>query len=177
MGIGRAQGEKRAAEAAQRAISSPLLEDMTIEGARGILINVTGGSELSLYEVNEAATLIMEEAHKDANIIFGAVINDEMADDILITVIATGFGNKEIEAEAKNFASVSKYIKEDSYDLPAYIRKNVTPERPDTVKDDFMLNKPLNNEDEYDSPTFMRKQVSRLIKFTNSWFWNRRGVV
>jgi len=93
MGAARASGENRAVEAAQRAISSPLLEDISIKGARGLLINVTGGSDMALYEVNEAASLIQEEAHEDANIIFGAVIDDAMSDEICVTVIATGFGD------------------------------------------------------------------------------------
>src|SRR5216683_2887316 len=93
MGAARASGENRALEAAQRAISSPLLEDVSIKGARGLLINVTGGPDMSLYEVNEAASLIQEEAHEDANIIFGAVIDEKIADEIRITVIATGFGD------------------------------------------------------------------------------------
>ncbi len=76
MGAASATGENRAVEAAQRAISSPLLEDVSIKGARGLLINVTGGPDMSLYEVNEAASLIQEEAHEDANIIFGAVIDE-----------------------------------------------------------------------------------------------------
>jgi cell division protein FtsZ len=92
MGIGRGSGEDRAAEAAQRAISSPLLEDTSIKGARGLLINITGGPDLSLYEVTEAASLIQEEAHEDANIIFGAVIDEKIGDEIRVTVIATGFG-------------------------------------------------------------------------------------
>ncbi len=95
MGAAAACGENRAVEAAQRAISSPLLEDLSIKGARGLLINVTGGSDLSLYEVNEAASLIQEEAHEDANIIFGAVIDDQLSDEIRVTVIATGFGDLE----------------------------------------------------------------------------------
>ena len=95
MGAAAAIGENRAVEAAQRAISSPLLEDLSIKGARGLLINVTGGSDLSLYEVNEAASLIQEEAHEDANIIFGAVIDDQLSDEIRVTVIATGFGDLE----------------------------------------------------------------------------------
>ncbi len=95
MGAASASGENRAVEAAQRAISSPLLEDLSIKGARGLLINVTGGSDLSLYEVNEAASLIQEEAHEDANIIFGAVIDDQLSDEIRVTVIATGFGDLE----------------------------------------------------------------------------------
>ena len=76
MGSGTASGENRAVEAAQKAISSPLLEDMSIRGARGVLINITGGPDLALHEVNEAATLIQEEADEDANIIFGAVIDE-----------------------------------------------------------------------------------------------------
>ncbi|HXR34692.1 MAG TPA: cell division protein FtsZ [Candidatus Binataceae bacterium] len=95
MGAASAVGENRAVEAAQRAISSPLLEDLSIKGARGLLINVTGGTDLSLYEVNEAASLIQEEAHEDANIIFGAVIDDQLSDEIRVTVIATGFGDLE----------------------------------------------------------------------------------
>jgi cell division protein FtsZ len=92
MGASTATGENRAIEAAQRAISSPLLEDISIQGARGVLINITGGPDLCLHEVNEAASMIQEEAHDDANIIFGAVIDDTMTDEIRITVIATGFG-------------------------------------------------------------------------------------
>ena len=95
MGAATASGENRAVEAAKRAISSPLLEDVSIKGARGLLINVTGGSDMALYEVNEAASLIQEEAHEDANIIFGAVIDDAMSDEIRVTVIATGFGDLE----------------------------------------------------------------------------------
>ena len=91
MGTGIASGENRAVEAAQRAISSPLLEDNTIQGAHGILLNITGGSDMSLYEVNEASSLIQEEADEDANIIFGTVIDQNMEDEIRITVIATGF--------------------------------------------------------------------------------------
>lgn len=92
MGASTATGENRAIEAAQRAISSPLLEDISIQGARGVLINITGGPDLCLHEVNEAASMIQEEAHDEANIIFGAVIDETMTDEIRITVIATGFG-------------------------------------------------------------------------------------
>src|SRR6516164_3628064 len=93
MGTAYASGENRAVEAAHRAISSPLLEDLSIKGARGLLINVTGGPDMSLYEVHEAASLLQEEAHEDANIIFGAVIDEELKDEIRVTVIATGFGD------------------------------------------------------------------------------------
>ncbi len=93
MGIGIASGEDRAKEAARKAISSPLLEDISISGARGLLINIAGSSSLSLHEVDEAVSLIQQEAHddEDSNIIFGAVIDDSLGDRIQITVIATGF--------------------------------------------------------------------------------------
>jgi cell division protein FtsZ len=104
MGAARASGENRAVEAAQRAISSPLLEDVSIKGARGLLINVTGGPDMSLYEVNEAASLIQEEAHEDANIIFGAVIDEKIADEIHVTVIATGFGEREHEWHSPRYS-------------------------------------------------------------------------
>jgi cell division protein FtsZ len=90
MGIGRASGENRAEEAAKQAIHSPLLET-SIEGARGVLLNITGGSDLGLLEVNAAAELVQKSADPEANIIFGAVIDDSLSDEILITVIATGF--------------------------------------------------------------------------------------
>lgn len=91
MGTGSARGENRAIEAATAAISSPLLENIAIDGATGIIINVTGGPDLSLSEVNEASTLITEAAHEDAEIIFGAVINENLQDEVQVTVIATGF--------------------------------------------------------------------------------------
>src|ERR671924_740514 len=90
MGIGRASGENRAAEAARSAVSSPLLE-ASIEGATGILLNVTGGSELGLFEVNEAAEVVTSAADSNANIIFGSVIDESMGEDVRVTVIATGF--------------------------------------------------------------------------------------
>ena len=94
MGAGVASGENRAVEAAQKAISSPLLNDISIQGARGVLINITGGHDLSLHEVDEAASLIQGEADEDANIIFGAVIDDSISNEIRITVIATGFADE-----------------------------------------------------------------------------------
>jgi cell division protein FtsZ len=105
MSAGSASGENRAIEAAQQAIASPLLEDLSIRGAKGVLINITGSHDLSLHEVNEAATLIQEEAHEDANIIFGAVIDERMGDEIRITVIATGFGEPAREAKRSSVAS------------------------------------------------------------------------
>lgn len=98
MGIGHGEGEHRAVEAATSAISSPLLEDISVEGATGIIINITGGSNLKIHEVNEATTLIMEAAHEDAEIIFGTVIDESLKDTVKVTVIATGLGNLGIEA-------------------------------------------------------------------------------
>jgi cell division protein FtsZ len=92
MGAAIASGENRAAEAAQRRPSRARCEEVAIRGARGVLINITGGPDLTLHEVNEAAILIQEEADEEANIIFGAVVDESMGDEIRITVIATGFG-------------------------------------------------------------------------------------
>jgi cell division protein FtsZ len=98
MGIGYGEGEHRAVEAATNAISSPLLEDVSIDGATGIIINVTGGSNLKIHEINEATTLIMEAAHEDAEIIFGTVIDENMKDAVKVTVIATGLNSAEAAA-------------------------------------------------------------------------------
>ncbi len=95
MGTGSAKGENRAIEAATQAISSPLLENVRIDGATGIIINVTGGSDLSLYEVNEASMLITEAASEDAEVIFGAVIDPNLIDEVRVTVIATGFAHED----------------------------------------------------------------------------------
>lgn len=92
MGIGMASGENRAAEAAKKAISSPLLET-TIDGAKGVIMNITGGTSLSLYEVQEAADIVASASDEDVNMIFGSVINDSLTDEIIVTVIATGFSD------------------------------------------------------------------------------------
>ncbi len=97
MGTGVAEGDSRAETAARKAINSPLLEDTTIQGARGVLINITGSREMTLHEVSEASRIIQDAAHKDANIIFGSVFDDEMEDKLKITVIATGFDDEEME--------------------------------------------------------------------------------
>lgn len=102
MGIGHAAGPKRAAEAARMAISSPLLEDIDIQGATGILINITAGSSITLMEVNEACSIIQDSAHEDANIIFGAVIDENLGDAIRVTVIATGFPVESQAADASH---------------------------------------------------------------------------
>ncbi len=111
MGIGRASGENRAAEAARQATASPLLE-ISITGAQGILFNITGGSDLSLFEVNEAAEIIKETADPEANIIFGTVIDERMGDEVMITVIATGFDSsrkREIARAATDIAAASSF--------------------------------------------------------------------
>ena len=92
MGIGMAEGERRAAEAAQKAISSPLLEDIDISGAKGVLVNISGSSNMTMEEFDEASRIIHEKVHEDANIIIGLVINEDLGDSIKITAIATGFG-------------------------------------------------------------------------------------
>jgi cell division protein FtsZ len=100
MGTGLGQGEHRAIDAAQKAIASPLLDNTSIDGAKGILLNFTGGLDISLHEVEEAARLVQEAAHEDANIIFGAVTDPDLQDQIRVTVIATGFPEKKEAAPA-----------------------------------------------------------------------------
>ncbi|HZH04705.1 MAG TPA: cell division protein FtsZ [Myxococcaceae bacterium] len=100
MGTGRSNGDKRALQAMQQAISSPLLEDVTIDGATGLLINITGGRDMTLQEVNEALTLVHDAADAEAEIIFGSLIDESINDEVKITIIATGFVNREAKARA-----------------------------------------------------------------------------
>lgn len=143
MGVGHAAGENRAIEATQQAISSPLLEEATIHGARGVLINITGGSDLTLFEVNAASSIIRESADEDANIIFGAVIDENMRDEMKITVIATGFEREAVAVGAGSTTSVaansSRFVPRPTDDLP----------RP------MMTARP----DDLDVPTFIRKKA------------------
>ena len=99
MGTGVGKGEHRALDAAQKAVASPLLDDTSIEGAKGILINFTGGADLSIHEVEEGARIVQEAAHEEANIIFGAVIDPSLGDEVRMTVIATGFTEKKAQSE------------------------------------------------------------------------------
>lgn len=122
MGIGHSAGDKRAAEAAKMAISSPLLET-SIEGAKGILLSITGGTNLGLFEVNEAAEIIASAADPDANIIFGAVINENLQDEIRITVIATGFDQKFTMPKTSTPEVELKPFVADDLDIPAFLRK------------------------------------------------------
>jgi len=107
MGTGLAEGEGRAIEAANFAISSPLLEDASVKGARGVIINVTGGADLSLIEVSEASAIIQEAAHEDANIIFGAVVDPKMQGKVKITVIATGFDRGVVQKQVTSSAATT----------------------------------------------------------------------
>lgn len=130
MGIGRATGDNRAEDAAKQAIQSPLLET-TIEGAKGVLLNITGGPDLGLFEVNAAADLVQKAADPDANIIFGAVINEHLKDEIIITVIATGFEKGVKSSKPKmldrSFDSGQRELqgfKDDGLDIPTFLRTN-----------------------------------------------------
>ncbi len=130
MGIGKGSGDNRAVEAAKQAIHSPLLET-SIEGAKGVLLNITGGPNLALFEVNEAAELVSQAADPNANIIFGAVIDDTIKDEIHITVIATGFEGKSQErvTKGKNEKIVENRIGPmdydmDELDIPTFLRRN-----------------------------------------------------
>jgi cell division protein FtsZ len=171
MGAASASGENRALEAAQKASSSPLLDDISIHGARGILINVTGGPDMTLHEVNEAVTFIEEEADDEANVIWGAVIDDRSNGDIHITVIATGFDEKEAkQREAKSgiafkprpFLGPRKVVHmgtivDNALDIPTWQRKLQEEQAP--AEPAFSFSAQENGEDKYDIPAFLRKQA------------------
>ena len=158
MGTGVASGDNRAVEAAQKAISSPLLEDMSIEGAKGLLINVTGSSTMTLNEVNEASVLIQKEAHEDANIIFGAVIDEKMEEEIRVTVIATGFGRMEerMLPHLKKVSPISLSLRDD-LEVPTYLRRER--EGSQEAKPEGIDDLSSFDEEHYDIPTFLRKQA------------------
>jgi cell division protein FtsZ len=159
MGMGVASGENRAVEAAQRAISSPLLEDISIHGAKGILLNITGGPDLTLHEINEASTLIQKETSEEANIIFGAVIDRRMDGQMRVTVIATGLGAEEEKQERQRRLRVIPDETEENMDIPTFLRRG----RSIDQFSDFRFHKaaePLSEvEERYDVPTFMRRQA------------------
>lgn len=148
MGIGQASGENRASTAAKQAIHSPLLET-TINGSKGVLLNITGGLSLGLHEVNEAAEIVSESADVDANIIFGAVIDESLKDDIRITVIATGFSDGQFEQlftdTAVNQAVVEKAVTQAVQNAQPEVAEPVAKEPTKTADDD-----------ELDIPTFLR---------------------
>src|SRR5581483_8618818 len=130
MGIGEASGENRAAEAARSAVSSPLLET-SIEGATGILLNITGGPDIGLFEVNEAAEVVTSAADQNANVIFGAVIDDQARDEVRVTVIATGFGVQRRRRSRQGIETAAPLggrgapefdVAPDALDVPSFLR-------------------------------------------------------
>lgn len=155
MGIGQASGENRARDAAQKAISSPLLEDISIHGARGVLINVTGNADMTLHEVNEASGLIQEQAHEDAKVIWGLVFNDSMQDAMRITVIATGF-EEAAKKPVDRVESIERTTLFSGEDVPPFIRNKVKID----YKESRSRSEIIDIDDErYDIPTFLRKQA------------------
>ena len=153
MAVGSAKGDEAASKAAEQAISSQLL-DITIDGAHGILFNVTGGSDLTLYDVNQAAAIIKETAHPDVNLIFGAVIDPAMKDEVRITVIATGFErsgmpHRMTDPKAHEHASEARYIAE---------RTNSVPVAPPTQKQNPDFRPRAFNTEDLDIPTFLRNR-------------------
>jgi len=170
MGMGVSRGPNRALEAAQKSISSPLLEEGNVQGARGVLLNITGGPSLSLHEVDEASSIIKEAADPDANIIVGQVINPDLGDELIITVVATGFDRE----EAPSVASVIEQpkIKPVRTGQPAFAaaRLSATETSPQNLERPAFLRRMngqaeaqerlgLALDDEWDVPTFLRKQV------------------
>ncbi len=164
MGTGEASGDNRAVEAAEKAISSPLLEDISIHGARGVLINVTASPDVTLQEVNEAAELIHSEAHEDANIIWGMVIDDKLSDKVRVTVIATGFGDHPSASVASSVAAKTGAVAASGMqvDAPSFGKK---PQVVQNGSSEVIKLKKLSvlssseDEDKFEIPTFLRKQA------------------
>jgi len=166
MGIGKARGENRALEAARMAISSPLLES-SVDGARGVLLTIAGGSDLGIYEVNEAAEIIAEAADSDANIIFGAVIDDTLGDEVKVTVIAAGFAESPARvAPTPPSATLRPVERRESEPLTRLTRPKAAPPRPlieDDDEDELFRRRPdrapvvLADDDELDIPSFLKR--------------------
>lgn len=166
MGSGLSTGEHRAVEAAQQAISSPLLEDVSIEGALGVIVNVTGSDSMTLHEVNDATSVISEAAGEDANIIFGAVIDNNLQEEMRVTVIATGFNrNGRLSSIATNHRRI--YELEDNHqtsdlEIPTFQRikemKNGEGNGTTTFEDEDWEKEPESAED-LDVPAFLRKKI------------------
>jgi len=158
MGSGTAAGENRAVEAAQKAISSPLLDEATVDGAQGILINITGGEDLTLMEINEASMMIQKNAHEDAHIIFGAVINNQMEEEMRVTVIATGFDHAtaspiEVRPRLQKVVGGTPHIESDDSASSFKHLKTLASSIKDENQDSGNLNANL------DIPTFLRKHA------------------
>jgi cell division protein FtsZ len=157
MAVGRATGEDRARVAAEMAISSQLL-DITIDGARGILFNVTGGNSLTLFEVNQAAAIIKETAHPDVNLIFGAVIDPNMGEEIRITVIATGFDRSGVRSP---LAEPRQLHKEEARSLMESSNPATKTERPIPVSAAVEFQPTVINTSDLDIPAFLRNRTQR----------------
>jgi cell division protein FtsZ len=172
MGTGRSSGEKRAVEAMQAAISSPLLEDVSLDGATGLLVNITGGANLTLYEVNEAVSMAQSAADPDANIIFGSVVDEGLGDEVRITVIATGFQPREGEKRAPVARPAQVQVPQaapvkavppplpEARKEPIRLAREVAPAAAParaSVRRDTTGFKPLEAEDQYDIPAFLRR--------------------
>jgi cell division protein FtsZ len=163
MGIGMSTGENRAAEAAKKAISSPLLET-SIDGAKGVLMNITGGSNLSLFEVQEAADIVASASDEDVNMIFGSVINDSLKDEIIVTVIATGFNDDQLTqsrpARTSNFGATRAPIREPQSN-PLPIRERAEEETPYQQAEPTRQQQSNQPEDALDIPTFLRNRTRK----------------
>jgi cell division protein FtsZ len=163
MGSGRARGENRAVVAAQAAISNPLLEELSIKGAQGVLINITGGVDMTLFEVHEAATLVREQAHDEANIIFGSVIQEGVEDEVRVTVIATGLSDPHRlrrNAAAEALANVTPIRPSPRDELPEAYEPAPAPTQARPAHSPPARNPELlspYDEDEYDVPAFIRR--------------------
>ncbi len=158
MGTATGAGDQRALDAANKAISSPLLDDISIDGARGVLINITGGKDLGLHEISEASSVIQEAAHPDANIIFGAVIDENLMDEIRITVIATGFDTKakiDKERMERQLGTERPFVyRKLDRQVPGSKKLQVSPfkKKVEPISGDFVI------ENDLDVPTFIRKK-------------------
>ena len=164
MGTGSASGQNRAVAAAEKAISSPLLEDVSIKGARGVLINITAGLSLSLNEVNEAASLIREEASDEANIIFGTAVDESMEDELKVTVVATGFEPNVAEGPWKSQRKGIKLVsRAEDLHKPAFMRNAAAQSvLPDERAEDLPLidkETEIESLDDFEIPTFLRRRV------------------
>ncbi|WP_400163205.1 cell division protein FtsZ [Brevibacillus sp. TJ4] len=153
MGIGVGSGENRAAEAARRAVSSPLLET-SIDGARGVLMNITGGTNLSLYEVNEAADIVSSAADPDVNMIFGAVINEELKNELVVTVIATGFEEAQRQQAAQRRPQQSAAVP----NRPTQISQSPASGRTNKEEEEEKSLFSMSNLDNLDIPAFLRNR-------------------
>ncbi len=164
MGMGQASGENRAIEAAKAAISSPLLE-VSMDGAKGVLFIISGGSELSMHEVNEAAKVITASADDNAKVIFGAIVDEDLGEDVKLTVIATGFEGKTLknkEIEVKNFTASKDSYKPSQFLVEETVEEEVEAEKKKKKeKDDYKVpvTKKEENEEDLDIPAFIRKKM------------------